>query len=751
VLRTIALYPLPAALIATGWMRLEEGAQDGRAFGLVLLALLPALVRPWWARAAASVVAVAVAARVTLGISPLDARPFSGRDFFGPLAERLERGTLRFYDVPQPFSAPEHPLMHDVVLVAVFGFCLAVALAIAARRPLVASVVLVVGSIWPATLVAGADLARGGVTLAVVLGLLAAGGEQAARALRPALAAAGVLVVASLALSTSPAVAKRELVDWRQWDLYDEPARPVSVRYVWDANYDGIRFPPRKTVVLEIEAPRNARYWRATTLDTFVGDRWIERLDRVHEEDGKVTLLDPTFPRRAEDGENWTRADVSVEALDDERLVAGTMPVAFDSRDAGTVDYFTGNVAVAEEPLEPGADYTTWTFVPQPTPEQLGRAAPGARAQPLLMRRYLEIAPRRPAPAFRERGREARLRRMLRNPELARYRPLYRAAQRVVRGTRNQYAAVVALEAWFRAEGDFLYDEQPPLSPVTPPLVDFVTRTQRGYCQQFAGAMTLMLRYLGIPARVGAGFTTGTYDGEKGRWTVTDHDAHTWVEVWFPGFGWLPFDPTPSRGGLSGAYTTASRDFDARGAAPIIGAGIFGGRDFASRLAREFAREEGANLDARDRPGDFAPLPAVSTRPDASLLRLLALGGAALVAGLSLVKLAVRRARRLTRDARRRAAAYRRELVEFLVDQGFAVPRSATIGELGALVERELRVDPRRFVRAANTSRFAPPERAHEAVREAGRELRRLQRQIRRRVGLRGRLRGALSLRSLSA
>ena len=57
--------------------------------------------------------------------------------------------------------------------------------------------------------------------------------------------------------------------------------------------------------------------------------------------------------------------------------------------------------------------------------------------------------------------------------------------------------------------------------------------------------MALMLRYLGIPARVAAGFTSGNYVRSAGEWRVTDHDAHTWVEAWFPHYGWVTFDPTP--------------------------------------------------------------------------------------------------------------------------------------------------------------------------------------------------------------
>ena len=79
------------------------------------------------------------------------------------------------------------------------------------------------------------------------------------------------------------------------------------------------------------------------------------------------------------------------------------------------------------------------------------------------------------------------------------------------------------------------------------------------------GAMTLMLRTLGVPARVAVGFTAGTW--KAGVWTVTDHQAHAWVEAWFAGYGWLAFDPTPGRGTLSAVYTLASDSADAvRGA-----------------------------------------------------------------------------------------------------------------------------------------------------------------------------------------
>lgn len=73
-------------------------------------------------------------------------------------------------------------------------------------------------------------------------------------------------------------------------------------------------------------------------------------------------------------------------------------------------------------------------------------------------------------------------------------------------------------------------------------LVNFL-QNKRGFCEQYAAAMAVMLRATGVPARVVLGYTHGTF--ADGAWTITTDDAHAWVEAYFSGFGWMPFDPTP--------------------------------------------------------------------------------------------------------------------------------------------------------------------------------------------------------------
>jgi transglutaminase-like putative cysteine protease len=117
-------------------------------------------------------------------------------------------------------------------------------------------------------------------------------------------------------------------------------------------------------------------------------------------------------------------------------------------------------------------------------------------------------------------------------------------ARRLAAGTRTEWDVVSRVERYLLGGGRFRYTTHVP-DPGPQPLVDFLLRTHAGYCQQFAGAAALLLRLAGVPARVVSGFATGTA-AAPGHYTVRDLDAHEWVEVYFEGYGWLTFNPTPA-------------------------------------------------------------------------------------------------------------------------------------------------------------------------------------------------------------
>ena len=215
--------------------------------------------------------------------------------------------------------------------------------------------------------------------------------------------------------------------------------------------------------------------------------------------------------------------------------------------------YYLGNVAVVEGGTDRGDSYTVWSHAPQPTPQELARSRPRYHATTWPGSTSRSTGIEMPAVRIaRSRARRCRTSSTAIRGS-AQYAGVYQQARDLVGNPRNPYAAVVALETWFRGGGDFVYDEQPPRGRGgTPPLVSFVTATRRGYCQHFAGAMALMLRQLGIPARVAAGFTSGRYDRDEEHWVVADRNAHTWVEAWFEGFGLAAVRPHAGPRGARG-------------------------------------------------------------------------------------------------------------------------------------------------------------------------------------------------------
>jgi len=737
--RIALVYAVPAAAIAVAWLRIERPHDEGsgvavRAAGLVVLALVPALVQPVRLRVLALGAAVLVGLPLALEASPL--HPIA-------LFSRLGNGALEFYDVALPFDPNEHPQMQGAALAAMFAFCVMLALAVARRRPFLAGLAVVAGAGWPGTLLRGGNqLLLGGLILAAVLVILAGLRPRVGRSLPVAAAAGAAVIACALGLSSSPAVAKPEFLRWERWDLYTKPERAVSVSYVWNSDYGGLDWPKTSTTVLQIAADDRPLYWRATTLETFVDENWVESSSPAvpQRADGRDDLSrDPLLPPAGRRSTSWVRQQVSVQALQDRHLVGADQPVAYEADELrGSVSYVEGGTALVVPGIDRGKSYTVWSYVPEPTPAQLARSRP---IYPVSIRRgkYLEVDPGVSVPPFGTPGRGAYVDDVI-STRLAPYYQLYHEAKRVVGNARDPYAAVVGLESWLRDSGRFSYDEHPPPVAGVPPLVTFVSDTHRGYCQHFAGAMALMLRYLGIPTRVAAGFTSGKY--RDGTWTVKDRDAHAWVDVWFRGYGWLAFDPTPGRGRLAASYTASSSSFDATAAAAIVGGGAL--RNLLESRARALDLGQGT----RGEHARSVPVAASNAHRRLLLIGLLLAALLGLGLALYLAKLVYRRSRYLSGDPRRVATACRHELVEFLIDQRLELPRSATLTEIARKLGSEFAVAADAFVAAVGAARFGAPDAAADAASRARAELRSLQRVLRRRLGKAERVAGALSLRS---
>lgn len=139
------------------------------------------------------------------------------------------------------------------------------------------------------------------------------------------------------------------------------------------------------------------------------------------------------------------------------------------------------------------------------------------------------------------------------------YAPLRALAEQVVGDAKAKtpFQEALALQDWLNGSA-FRYTLTAPTITSAQGLESFLDSTKKGYCQQFSFAMATLARLLGIPSRVAYGFTAGSPAG-GGSWQVTTHDAHSWPELYFQGFGWLRFEPTP--GGQAGQGTATAPSY----------------------------------------------------------------------------------------------------------------------------------------------------------------------------------------------
>lgn len=394
------------------------------------------------------------------------------------------------------------------------------------RLRTVAEAVLPAGAVFVFTTLLGRG--RGGVALTALLvaSVLAfAAAQRAARSGRDdawvggrsragtlALGRAGVLVavvVAALGALVGPRLptaGDEALVDWRGEQGPDarttvSPLVDIRSRLVDQSD---------RTVFL-VAADRPA-YWRLTSLDLFDGQVWASS-ERFGEADGDL----PSEPPDAATVE--VTQEFTIRQLGSIWAPAALTPVELveSSEDLRWNGELATLIVPQDIPVVDGLRYTVVSHVPSFTPEDLDARQPEDLPD--------EIAEATELPAGLP-------------PIVAQ-----QAAEAVADAGDTPYARARALQDWFRR--GFEYDLEVVPGHSGSAIEDFLVE-RRGYCEQFAGTYAAMARTLGLPARVAVGFTQG--QRTEAGYTVRGRNAHAWPEVWISGAGWVPFEPTPTRG-----------------------------------------------------------------------------------------------------------------------------------------------------------------------------------------------------------
>ncbi|MEP7200453.1 MAG: transglutaminaseTgpA domain-containing protein [Chloroflexota bacterium] len=283
------------------------------------------------------------------------------------------------------------------------------------------------------------------------------------------------------------------------------------------------------TPMMEARMPQ-ARYWEAVTYDKYNGKGW-ENTDTVS------LSLRGTDSRLS--NVSFNAREVVTQTIKvfypTSQLFGAPMPVAWSrpivaqlNRDPNIAVGDAGDkvppvlisMAYSGVPTRANDEYTVLSLVPKADIKSL-RKAPTTYPE-WVTDRYLQLPPNIPP--------RVKL-----------------LAERVVKqvNAENNFDKAAALEEFLRA---FTYNEfiQPP--PADRDVVDyFLFTSKQGYCNYYASSMSVMLRLLGIPARVVSGYARGEYDSENDVYRIRESDSHTWVEAFFPTYGWIQFEPTASQ------------------------------------------------------------------------------------------------------------------------------------------------------------------------------------------------------------
>lgn len=266
-------------------------------------------------------------------------------------------------------------------------------------------------------------------------------------------------------------------------------------------------------LVLRVRAPEGA-FWRGQVFDAYDGRRWTSTDDD---------------PRRF--AKTWgpsidlpTIAAPSREMIQTFYVERPQPNLAFHALEARELFVSAGSVRVdafgsirLPYTMDPGAIYSVVSQIPSATPAQL-RAAPRPDPDDPALARYTQLPDALP-------GRVRSLGRSLAG------------------GAPNTHDAALAVQRWLRDNTRYRLDV-PRDPPGAEPIDHFLFERRTGFCEQIASSMTVLLRAAGIPARIATGYTPGRRNPFTGYWEVRNSDAHSWVEVYYPGHGWIEYDPT---------------------------------------------------------------------------------------------------------------------------------------------------------------------------------------------------------------
>ena len=320
----------------------------------------------------------------------------------------------------------------------------------------------------------------------------------------PAAALAGALVV-GLVLALPAASFAKELFQPAQIDWTRIGAGGTS-RLAVEADVGDYLTEGRDAELMRVRS-EEPLLWRGGTLDYFDNLRWSSTTT-PGEDDGEE--VSPEVPTR----ELVQRIDV-LQA--ETSLLFGGYKIENVSL-AGATERSDGSW-VSSRPLAENSSYRVLSRIPQPSTAQL--EASGANYPEAVREKFLQLPEGRPE-------------------------VLGDTAQQIQDDYQPQtpYDTARAIERYLVYDGDFTYNLKADYTRADRAIEEFLGEEKEGFCTQFATSMALLSRELGVPSRVVYGATSGKEE-EPGEYVVTGYNIHTWVEVYFPGVGWYPFDPTP--------------------------------------------------------------------------------------------------------------------------------------------------------------------------------------------------------------